>query len=69
MIIKVEGIKIEIEDQLPKEGELYVAERNVGKQLLTALKVDLKNRWIIPEESAYVYDLHECKRVIKMIEK
>jgi hypothetical protein len=68
MIIEVEGIKLEIADRLPINGEMYIAERNVGKQLLTAKFVDEVNRWVIPIEMAYVYDLCECKVVIRMVE-
>jgi len=72
-IVEVEGVKFLVEDKLPKEGELYVVERNVGKQLLTAFEIVLKDEkynlgYIIPKENAYCYDFHECKRVVKMIE-
>lgn len=68
-IIEVEGIKLEVENEPPKEGEMYVAQRNTGPHLLTAKKVDMKNRWVVPVEKAYVFDLHECKRVIRMIDE
>jgi len=68
MVVEIEGLRLEIENKPPKNGEMYVAERNVGKQLLTAKEVDTKNRWVIPVESGYVYDLCECKRVFRMLE-
>lgn len=68
MIIEVEGIKLEIADRPPVNGEMYVAERNVGKQLLTAKFVDEVNKWVIPIENAYLYDICECKAVIRMVE-
>ena len=67
-VVELEGVFFEIDDCLPEEGELYIAERNIGKQLLKAKVVDQKNRWIIPFENAYVYDFHECKKVIKIVE-
>jgi len=68
MIVEIEGVSFEIENKPPKNGEMYIAERNVGKQLLTAKEVDTVNRWIIPVENAYVYNICECKRVIRMLE-
>lgn len=68
-IIKVEGVLLEVETTLPKEGQLYVAQRNNGPRLLTAKKIDLERGYVVPsEEFQYVFDLHECKRVIRMIE-
>jgi hypothetical protein len=67
MIVEVEGVKLEIADRPPIEGEFYVAERNIGKQLLIAKIVDTTNRWVIPVEKAYVYNLCECKAVIQII--
>ncbi len=68
MIIEIEGLKLEIADRPPIDGEMYVAERNVGKQLLTAKFVDNVNRWVVPIERSYVYNLCECKAVIRMAE-
>lgn len=69
MIIEIEGLKLEIADRLPNEGELYVAERNTGKKLLTAKRIDYTNNYVIPvERNAYVYDFHECKAVVKMLD-
>lgn len=68
MIVEVEGIKLEIANRPPINGEMYVAERNIGKQLLTAKFADEVNRWVIPFEKAYVYNLCECKAVIRMVE-
>jgi len=68
MIVEIEGVRLEIENKPPRDGEMYVAERNVGKQILTAKSVDYVNRWVIPIEKAYVYDLGECKRVVRMLD-
>jgi hypothetical protein len=68
MIINIEGLEIEITDGVIKDGDMYVAERNIGKELLTAKFVDFANRWIFPKEIAYVYNLSECKKVVKIIE-
>ena len=68
-IIEIDGIKLEVENKLPKNGELYIAERNIGPQLLTAKEVDTVNNWIVPVEfpNAYVYNISECNRVVRMI--
>lgn len=70
-IIEIEGLKIEIENELPKEGEMYVAlaKRNTDLHLLTAKEIDMENRWIVPYEKAYLFNLSECKRVIRMVEE
>lgn len=68
MLVEIEGLTLEIANRPPIGGQLYVAERNVGKELLTAKEVDEVNRWVIPVENAYVYDLAECKAVIGFIE-
>lgn len=68
-IVEVEGVKFEVKNELPKEGEMYVAKRNTSPHLLTAKKVDMENRWVVPVENAYIFDLNECKRVIRMIEE
>jgi hypothetical protein len=50
-------------------GDLYIAERNTGPQLLTALKVvqeqSLCGGYIIPTTSNYPYDLPECVKVVE----
>ena len=56
-----------------KEGDLYIAERNTGPQLLTAAKVVLPGQgpngyggWIQPTTIDYSYDLPECVKVVEV---
>jgi hypothetical protein len=44
-------------------GDLYVAERNTGPQLLTAREVNREFNCIYPTEPAYAYDIWECVKV------
>lgn len=69
-IVEVDGLLLEISNEPPKDGEMYIAKRNVGYELLTAKFVDEINRYIVPKEfpNAYVYNICECKKVIKIIE-
>ena len=53
-----------------KPGDLYVAQRNtmIGFILLTCKKVDFDKGWVEPEEMEYLFDLHECRKVIRIID-
>lgn len=48
-----------------KPGDMYVAKRNTGWELLTCEYVNLVGGWVMPKETAYLYDLHECHKVIE----
>lgn len=78
--VEIEGLFFVIDgDGEVRPGDTYIAERNVGPQLLTCAKVqDYEWRmeslgitcnapWIVPVEKAYCYDVGECVRV-KMLE-
>ncbi len=41
-------------------GDAYIAERNLGPELLIAKVVDHEKGWIIPQSAAYVYNIWEC---------
>lgn len=51
-------------------GDLYIAERNTGPQLLTADKIVKEESfcggYVIPTTLNYPYDLHECVKVIEV---
>ena len=49
-----------------RHGDLYVANRNTGWELLTCNRVEEKECWVEPMEKAYLYDTWECYKVIKM---
>lgn len=49
-----------------RHGDLYVACRNTGWELLTCNKVEKEKCWVEPMEEAYFYDTHECHKVISM---
>lgn len=50
------------------KGDLYVGKRNTGFELLTCQEVDTEHHWVYPEERAYIYDTHECHKVIDIVE-
>jgi len=45
------------------KGDLYIAERNTGPQLLTCAYVNHENGYVVPSEGEYPYDLSECVKV------
>ena len=49
-------------------GDTYIAERNVGLQLLTCKSNNRKGGWINPVEVAYSYDTGECIKIELLIE-
>lgn len=56
-----EGVTL-VHDPSPlKPGDVYLAERNVGPQLLTVRVINIGA--VFPVEQAYPYDLHECAKV------
>ena len=55
-----EGVSFKILDRPIQNGDTYLAARNTGPHLLTAKEVDQRNRWVVPVESAYVFDIWEC---------
>lgn len=67
-VLEVEGCEVRVEPEQTgadlEPGDLYVAERNTGPQLLTCKT--LGRGWIHPEELAYSYDLHECRKVVEI---
>jgi len=52
---------VTIVDEEIKPGDMYLAGRNVGIQLLTCHKVT--DNYIVPKEKAYPYDVWECKKI------
>lgn len=62
--IELEGAELILSNDKIENGDMYVAERNTGPQLLTAR--DVRPGWIHPVESAYSYDVGECRKVIKI---
>lgn len=63
-VIDLDGIKLKIDEEEIKPGDLYVAERNTGPKLLTARVVDTDAGCIHPVDSpVYSFDLHECVKV------
>ena len=55
------ALGVELDNEEIKPGDLYLAERNTGPQLLTCREV--KDNYIIPVEMAYCYDVWECMRI------
>lgn len=74
-VLDLEGLKFRIDldaEGYEKEiqaGDLYIAERNTGPQLLTAERIvkedSMCGGYIIPTTNNYPYDLHECVKVVE----
>lgn len=45
-------------------GTLYVAFGNTGVKLLTVLKDDVENGWVVPREMAYPFNRYQCFKVL-----
>lgn len=60
-VVNVEGLELLASDQPIEVGDMYVAKRNIGKQLLRAKKI--MDGYIIPDTLAYCYNIRECIRV------
>jgi len=45
-------------------GEMYLAHRNGPVKLLTCLKDDRENGWVLNKEGDYPYDTRECFRIV-----
>jgi hypothetical protein len=74
-VLDLEGLRFRMDvDDSGKEktiqaGDLYIAERNTGPQLLTALKVvqeeSCAGGFVIPTTNNYPYDVSECVKVVE----
>ena len=68
-VIDLEGIKLKMvvgpdgQEKKIRSGDLYVAERNTGPELLTAKKIVEDGEFIIPTCNGYPYDIYECVKV------
>lgn len=77
-VIDLEGLRFRMavdengQERPVEAGDLYIAERNTGPQLLTALKVmneeSLAGGFIIPTTHHYPYDVSECVKVVEVVE-
>lgn len=69
--VEIDGLHLAIDgDGEVQAGDLYIAERNTGPQLLTAKRIDNVHNeivwggpWVLPTTFAYAYDLDECVKV------
>jgi hypothetical protein len=69
--VEFEGTVLEISKDEIKPGDTYVAERNIGIELLTAKEIVHTNGrpYIIPKEKGhYCYNVSECRKVTKILE-
>jgi len=60
---EIEGVPFNVLDGDILPGDTYIAERNSGLKLLTCRENNHEQGWIVPVESAYVYDTVECIRI------
>lgn len=51
-------------------GDLYLAKRNIGWEVLRCHEVNEEANYVMPSPPgyAYMYDLHECFKVIRVEE-
>lgn len=61
---KVVKVDIESSGMDLRPGDMYVAKRNTGWELLTCEHINFEGGWVVPKESAYCYDICECLKVI-----
>lgn len=65
LIKTFEGVPLEVESGIYIEpGDTYLAKRNTEWKLLTCKEHKKEDGYIIPVESEYPYDTHECFRVV-----
>lgn len=74
-VLELEGLRLRMDvdaggaEKPVVSGDLYVAERNTGPQLLTAKEVvspeDGSLSYVIATTMAYPYDRHECVKVVE----
>lgn len=75
-VIELEGLRFMMardangEEAEIQPGDLYIAERNTGPQLLIAKQIvrpeDGSLAYVIAAEVAYPYDLRECVKIAEM---
>lgn len=67
--VELEGCIVEVDPDATgrdlRPGDLFLAERNTGPKLLTCRHVDERG-WVMAVESAYSYDVWECRKVISV---
>ena len=56
-------IKIDLEGEI-EPGDIYLARRNTKWKLLTCKENNKVNGFIVPVENAYIFDTHECFKVV-----
>jgi len=61
--VDFEGIRLEMDEGPISSGDLYVAERNTGPKLLTALRISEELGCVFPTTPDYPYNIWECVKV------
>ena len=59
----IEKLGFTVDDSPLQPGDSYIAERNTGPQLLTCKSVNRDKGWVVPQEQAYPFDIHECIKI------
>lgn len=62
-VLDLDGILLVKADGEIEPGDLYIAERNTGPNLLEAQRIDTENGYIVPTSRDYPFDLSECVKV------
>ena len=63
LTVDIEGVSFRAVEGEIEPGDVYIAERNGPPVPLTCRYVNEQERWIVPAEMAYLYDIRECIKV------
>jgi len=67
-IIDLDGLALQFRPGDLESGDLYVAERNTGPELLTCSRVAPEG-YVLATTNAYPYDTGECVRVEEVMKE
>jgi len=62
-VVDFEGVGFRAVEGELAPGDTYIAERNTGPKLLTVKYVNDEEGYVVPVETAYVFDTWECVKV------
>ena len=62
-VVSLDGVLVKIDNGPIQPGDLYVAERNTGPKLLTALRINHELNCVVPTTQDYSFDTCECVKV------
>ena len=66
-VVDLAGLRFKMIPGKLEPGDLYIAERNTGPQLLTVKKVADYDYIVFPTCNGYAFDLSECVKVEEVL--